>query len=211
GGPHAAFFATRDAFKRAMPGRIIGVSVDTRGNRALRMALQTREQHIRREKANSNICTAQVLLANIASFYAVYHGPEGLKTIAQRVQRLTVILATGLEAKGIQRTNTHFFDTLTLRVPGKAREIVERARQARINLRMIDADSLGVSLDESSTRRTVEQLLAVFVNDGEAVDVAALDTQVMGSDMGIPVGLRRQSAFLTHPVFNSYHSETEML
>ncbi|WP_150304629.1 aminomethyl-transferring glycine dehydrogenase [Pseudomonas saliphila] len=211
GGPHAAFFATRDAFKRAMPGRIIGVSVDTRGNRALRMALQTREQHIRREKANSNICTAQVLLANIASFYAVYHGPEGLKTIAQRVQRLTAILATGLEAKGIQRANTHFFDTLTLKVPGKAREIVQRARQARINLRMIDADSLGVSLDESSTRLTVEQLLAVFVNDGEAVDVAALDNQVMGSEMGIPVGLRRQSAFLTHPVFNSYHSETEML
>ena len=211
GGPHAAFFATRDAFKRAMPGRIIGVSVDTRGNRALRMALQTREQHIRREKANSNICTAQVLLANIASFYAVYHGPEGLKTIAQRIQRLTAILATGLETRGIQRANARFFDTLTLKVPGKAREIVERARQARINLRMIDADSLGVSLDESSTRHTVENLLAVFVDDGKAADMDALDAQVMGSDMGIPAGLRRQSAFLTHPVFNSYHSETEML
>ncbi|QIB49785.1 aminomethyl-transferring glycine dehydrogenase [Pseudomonas sp. OIL-1] len=211
GGPHAAFFATRDTFKRAMPGRIIGVSVDTRGNRALRMALQTREQHIRREKANSNICTAQVLLANIASFYAVYHGPEGLKTIAERVQRLTAILATGLEAKGIQRANSHFFDTLTLKVPGKAREIVERARQARINLRMIDADSLGVSLDESSTRQTVEKLLAVFASDGEAVDVAALDAQVINSEVGIPAALRRQSAFLTHPVFNSYHSETEML
>ncbi|QJD59287.1 aminomethyl-transferring glycine dehydrogenase [Pseudomonas sp. gcc21] len=211
GGPHAAFFATRDSFKRAMPGRIIGVSVDTRGNRALRMALQTREQHIRREKANSNICTAQVLLANIASFYAVYHGPQGLKTIAERVQRLTGILAAGLEAKGIQRANRCFFDTLTLKVPGKAREIVERARQARINLRMIDADSLGVSLDESSTRQTVENLLAVFVSDGKAIDIAALDAQVIGSDMGIPAGLRRQSAFLTHPVFNSYHSETEML
>ncbi|MBL4609952.1 MAG: aminomethyl-transferring glycine dehydrogenase, partial [Pseudomonas sp.] len=211
GGPHAAFFATRDAYKRAMPGRIIGVSVDARGNRALRMALQTREQHIRREKANSNICTAQVLLANMASFYAVYHGPQGLKTIAERTHRLTCILAAGLEAAGIKRRNATFFDTLTLEVPGQAREIVERARAARINLRLIDADSLGISLDETSTRATVETLLAIFAGDSHGMNVAAMDADVAGSDVGIPGDLRRQSAFLTHPVFNSYHSETEML
>lgn len=211
GGPHAAFFATRDAYKRAMPGRIIGVSIDTRGNRALRMALQTREQHIRREKANSNICTAQVLLANIASFYAVYHGPEGLKTIAQRIQRLTGILATALENRGITRQNQYFFDTLTFKVPGNASEIVERARDARINLRLIDADHLGVSLDETSTRSTVEALLACFTGDQQSQDLAALDDQVAASGLGIPDALRRQSAFMTHPVFNSYHSETEML
>ncbi|SDU25758.1 aminomethyl-transferring glycine dehydrogenase [Halopseudomonas salegens] len=210
GGPHAAFFATRDAYKRAMPGRIIGVSVDTRGNRALRMALQTREQHIRREKANSNICTAQVLLANIASFYAVYHGPEGLRTIARRVQRLTAILAEGLAAAGIERVNQHFFDTLTLKVPGRAGSIVERARNARINLRLIDADTLGASLDESTTRSTVQTLLACFVGDSHGLAVAELDAAITG-EPGIPAGLQRQSAFLAHPVFNSYHSETEML
>jgi glycine dehydrogenase len=211
GGPHAAFFATRDAYKRAMPGRIIGVSVDTRGNRALRMALQTREQHIRREKANSNICTAQVLLANIASFYAVYHGPQGLKLIAERVQRLTAILAEGLSAQGVERRNATFFDTLTLKVPGKAREILERARAARINLRVIDADHLGVSLDETTTRATIDQLLAAFAGAAHGQDVAALDAKVSATEMGIPAALRRTSAFLTHPVFNSYHSETEML
>ena len=211
GGPHAAFFATRDAYKRAMPGRIIGVSVDTRGNRALRMALQTREQHIRREKANSNICTAQVLLANIASFYAVYHGPQGLKVIADRVNRLTAILAAGLQASGISLRNQSFFDTLTLEVPGKAREIVERARAARINLRMIDANAVGVSLDETSTRATVETLLQVLAGDGHGQNTAALDAQVAESEQGIPAALRRTSEFLTHPVFNSYHSETEML
>ncbi len=211
GGPHAAFFATRDAYKRAMPGRIIGVSIDTRGNRALRMALQTREQHIRREKANSNICTAQVLLANIASFYGVYHGPDGLKTIAQRINRLTAILATALESRGITRQNQNFFDTLTFKVPGNAADIVERARNARINLRLIDADHLGVSLDETSTRATVEALAACFTGDSQSPDLAALDDQVASSGLGIPEALRRQSAFMTHPVFNSYHSETEML
>ncbi|WP_339842434.1 aminomethyl-transferring glycine dehydrogenase [uncultured Halopseudomonas sp.] len=211
GGPHAAFFATRDAYKRAMPGRIIGVSIDARGNRALRMALQTREQHIRREKANSNICTAQVLLANIASFYAVYHGPEGLRTIAERTHRLASILASGLEAAGFKRRNATFFDTLTLEVPGQARAIVERARAARINLRLIDGDNLGISLDESSTRATVETLLAVFAGEGTVQTVEVLDAEVAGKEIGIPAGLRRQSDFLTHPVFNSYHSETEML
>lgn len=211
GGPHAAFFATRDAYKRAMPGRIIGVSVDARGNRALRMALQTREQHIRREKANSNICTAQVLLANIASFYAVYHGPQGLKVIADRVHRLTAILAAGLQAAGVTLRNQSFFDTLTLNVPGKAGEIVGRARAARVNLRMIDGDAVGVSLDETTTRATVETLLAVIVGEAHGQNLSALDAQIIGTEPGIPAELRRTSDFLTHPVFNSYHSETEML
>lgn len=209
GGPHAAYFACRDEFKRAMPGRIIGVSKDARGNLALRMALQTREQHIRREKANSNICTAQVLLANIAGFYAVYHGPEGLKRIAQRVHRLTFILAAGLESKGIKRLNEHFFDTLTLEVGGSQTAIIQSAEAAQINLRILGRGQLGVSLDETCNEATVLRLFDIFLGADHGLDIATLDTHALPE--GIPAALVRRSAFLTHPVFNLHHSETEML
>ncbi|PJI48193.1 MAG: glycine dehydrogenase (aminomethyl-transferring) [Pseudomonas sp.] len=209
GGPHAAFFACRDDYKRAMPGRIIGVSKDARGNTALRMALQTREQHIRREKANSNVCTSQVLLANIASLYAVYHGPQGLKRIAQRVHRLTSVLAAGLAAKGLKPVNQHFFDTLTLDVGAQQQAIVERARAARVNLRIVGVDRLGVSLDETTSADTLASLFDILLGAGHGLDVAQLDAGNIAD--GIPAALQRSSDYLGHPVFNRHHSETEML
>lgn len=211
GGPHAAFFVTRDEYKRSMPGRIIGVSKDSRGNRALRMAMQTREQHIRREKANSNICTAQVLLANMASFYAVYHGPEGLKCIAQRIHRLTDILATGLKSKGIDLKNASWFDTLTFTVADNA-ALLARATAADVNLRC-DADgSFGVSLDETITRADVAQLFDIILGAGHGLKPGLIDEVLLATGSGsIPASLRRKSEFLTHPTFNRYHSETEMM
>jgi glycine dehydrogenase len=209
GGPHAAFFATRDEYKRAMPGRVIGVSVDAAGNRALRMALQTREQHIRREKATSNICTAQVLLAVMASMFAVYNGPEGIRRMAERTHRLAAIFADAVKGFGYEVSSKSFFDTVTLHVPGRAHALIAKAREKRINLRFVDADHLGVSFDQSTRRQELERLLTVFKTD--ALDKAKLDELDARTGEVIQPALRRTSGFLTHPVFSRYHSETEML
>ncbi|MGJ3700574.1 aminomethyl-transferring glycine dehydrogenase [Variovorax sp. AFSI2.2] len=208
GGPHAAYLACRDEFKRSLPGRLVGVSVDTHGQPAYRLALQTREQHIRREKATSNICTAQVLPAVVASMYAVYHGPDGLTRIAQRVAALTAILAQGLAQMGREPVNATAFDSLTIRTGEDTPKIIERAQAAGVNLRQRLQQHLGISLDETTTRADIETLWALFVPTG--TPMPRFD-DLANTAPRLPEDLRRTSAFLTHPVFNTHKSETAML
>jgi glycine dehydrogenase len=210
GGPHAAFFATKDELKRHLPGRLIGVSHDAQGKPAMRLALQTREQHIRRDKATSNICTAQVLLAVMASMYAVYHGPRGLRAIADRVQRMTASLAAALVALGYKVGQEPFFDTLRITTTGmwSAHELAKEAVSHGMNLRIIDADTLGVSLDETTNAADLHALLKVF---GKGEETIRTDGLLDDAPAPWPAELRRTSEYLTHPVFNSHRTETEML
>jgi len=206
GGPHAGYMAVRDGLARSLPGRLVGVSQDAHGNRALRLALQTREQHIRREKATSNICTAQVLLAVVAGMYAVYHGPDGLAGIARRVHRNAVVLAAGLRAAGFEVPVGSFFDTVSVRLPGRASELWHAARAAGVNVRLADPDTVTLSCDETTTWADLQAVWQAFGVEGaqaHALDESAADA--------LPVELGRTSAFLTHPVFHSYRSETAML
>src|SRR5205809_285442 len=208
GGPHAAYFATRDGFKRHMPGRLVGVSHDAEGRPAYRLALQTREQHIRRDKATSNICTSQVLLAVIASMYAVYHGPNGLRAIAERSHRLASRLASGLSQLGIDVATSTFFDTLTFATKARTPSIVDRAEGASVNLRVVDAETLGVSLDETTTRDDIALIWRIAAGVDPLFSVDDLDA---ATNDALPAALARTSRYLTHPVFHRHRSETEML
>lgn len=207
GGPHAGYMATRESFKRSLPGRLVGLSQDANGEPAYRLALQTREQHIRREKATSNICTAQVLLAVIASMYAVYHGPQGLQRIAQRVHLLTNVLAEGLRLNNVKIVNKTWFDTLTLNTGSRTQEIVQAAETREINLRLIDADNIGLSLDETTSADDIVALWDILLGD-HCLNVDELAAELSET---LPGDLIRTDAFLTHETFDRYHSETEML
>ena len=214
GGPHAAFFATRHAFVRQAPGRIIGVSVDVHGRKAYRMALATREQHIRREKATSNICTAQALLANMAAMYAVYHGPEGLKAIASRVHTLARVLEAELGRLGVQQTNSHYFDTLRLEVPGGTQKVREAALARGINFRYVGDSTVSIALNETVGTADIRDIVAVFAEAaGKPAPVVDFDSyeRTLPSDAAYPEELRRTSGYLTHPVFNTHRSETQMM
>lgn len=205
GGPHAGYFATKDEFKRSMPGRLIGVSKDSQGNSGLRLSLQTREQHIRRDKATSNICTAQVLLAVISSMYAIYHGPEGLKNIATRIYKFTSIFANVLKNAGFSITNDSFFDTITIQAGTKTQEILNRARSKKINFREYKDGKIGITLDETVDSEDLKDLLEIFEVRNIDIEKLFADTQ------NIPESLNRKTSYLTHPVFQSYHTETKML
>ena len=212
GGPHAGFMSVAAGLERHLPGRLVGVSVDAEGRPAYRLALQTREQHIRRDKATSNICTAQVLLAVVASMYAVYHGPEGLRAIATRTHRYAAVLASALAEGGLPVAHESFFDTLTVPVPGRAAEVVTAARALGVQLRLVDGDHVGISTSECTTRSTVSSVLKAFgLSNGAAIGSVDLDTVDAATGDALPDALRRTTPYLTHEVFSSYHSETAML